>query len=275
MAVLSQKLKLLKIRLKDWNKNVFGDVHQQVKSAMTLVDEIQNQISIQGNTDELVSKEKDAQIALQQVLAYEEDFWQEKSRIDWHINGERNTEFFHKMANIRFVTKHISVMKKDDQLLVNIEETESHVLDYYMNLFATNNNCDSFNIVNDVIPSLVLDDDNTLLTSLPTMEEVKQAVFDLNGNSAPGPDGFGGFFYHKYWEIIASNVYAATLQFFKHGWIMPNLNSNIVVLVPKVSGADRIELFRPIALANFQFKIITKVLASRLALVAPKIISPN
>lgn len=35
------------------------------------------------------------------------------------------------------------------------------------------------------------------------------------------------------------------------------------------------ELFRPIALANFKFKIIIKVLADRLATVARKIISPN
>lgn len=48
-----------------------------------------------------------------------------------------------------------------------------------------------------------------------------------------------------------------------------------MVLIPKVLGADRIDQYRPIALADFQFKIITKVLADRLAMVAPKIISEN
>jgi hypothetical protein len=38
---------------------------------------------------------------------------------------------------------------------------------------------------------------------------------------------------------------------------------------------DRIENFRPIALANFQFKIITKILADRLAVVVSKIVSPQ
>ncbi|XP_019451753.1 PREDICTED: uncharacterized protein LOC109353847 [Lupinus angustifolius] len=42
-----------------------------------------------------------------------------------------------------------------------------------------------------------------------------------------------------------------------------------------MQGSERIEDFRPIALANFQFKIITKVLASRLFVVAPKIISSH
>lgn len=42
-----------------------------------------------------------------------------------------------------------------------------------------------------------------------------------------------------------------------------------------MANADRIEDYRPIALANFQFTIITKVLADRLAKIAPKIISED
>ncbi|XP_019432658.1 PREDICTED: uncharacterized protein LOC109339642 [Lupinus angustifolius] len=42
---------------------------------------------------------------------------------------------------------------------------------------------------------------------------------------------------------------------------------------PDGFGDDKVEDFRPIALANFQFKIITKVLVDRLAKIAPKIIS--
>lgn len=56
---------------------------------------------------------------------------------------------------------------------------------------------------------------------------------------------------------------------------MPHLNSNGVVLIPKDSGVDRIEQFCPIALANFQFKTIKRVMADRLAKVAIKIVSPN
>lgn len=55
--------------------------------------------------------------------------------------------------------------------------------------------------------------------------------------------------------------------------MVPNLNSNLVVLILKFLGADRIEDYRPIALANFEFKIIMKVLADRLATIAPKTIS--
>jgi hypothetical protein len=37
---------------------------------------------------------------------------------------------------------------------------------------------------------------------LPSAEEIKKAVFAMCKDSAPGPDGFGAFFYQTYWEII-------------------------------------------------------------------------
>lgn len=83
------------------------------------------------------------------------------------------------------------------------------------------------------------------------------------------------FFFLKYWNIIAKDVIKVVVQFFRSGWLLPNWNANIVVLIPKIPEAERIDQYRPIALANFKFKIITKVLANRLAFIASKIISPN
>ena len=82
-------------------------------------------------------------------------------------------------------------------------------------------------------------------------------------------------FIKKFWDIVGQNVFIATLQFFKQGWLLPNLNSNLVVLIPKTPNDDQIEHFKPIALANYQFKKITKVLVDKISFVAPKLISPN
>ncbi|XP_019465329.1 PREDICTED: uncharacterized protein LOC109363519 [Lupinus angustifolius] len=150
-----------------------------------------------------------------------------------------------------------------------------HVLDYFHNLYASQNTIQHSDLIRNVIPMLVTVDDNSMLASIPLNEEIKAAVFALNGEGASGPDGFGGCFFQEFWEIIGKDVCNSVLQFFKQSWILPNLNSNNVVLIPKFPGADRIEDLRPIALANFQFKIISKVLADRLAIIAPKIISTN
>lgn len=54
---------------------------------------------------------------------------------------------------------------------------------------------------------------------------------------------------------------------------MPNYNTNILVLIPKVPNADSIEQYRLIALVNFKHKIITKILADKLSLIMPFIVS--
>jgi hypothetical protein len=127
--------------------------------------------------------------------------------------------------------------------------------------------------VEDVIPNLISEETNRLLTMLPSSSKIHNAVFSMNSQSAPGPDGFGAYLFQTYWDIVKDDVIKAVLQFFTSGWILPNMNSNIIALIPKVNNADRVEQFRPIAMANFKFKIITKIIADRLAQVLPSLIS--
>jgi len=58
MLVLSRKLQILKENLKDWNKSVFGNVHDRVKQAETNLQQIQNQIQINGHTDLLTTRKE-------------------------------------------------------------------------------------------------------------------------------------------------------------------------------------------------------------------------
>lgn len=96
----------------------------------------------------------------------------------------------------------------------------------------------------------------------------------MNKDSAPRPDGFGEVFFQSYWDIIRVDVSNAVLDFFLNGWILPGYNSNSIVLIPKIEGVDSLEQFRPIALSNFKFKIISKIIADILASVTLFLVSP-
>jgi hypothetical protein len=98
-------------------------------------------------------------------------------------------------------------------------------------------------------------------------------VFSMNGDGAPGPDGFGASFFQNYWSIVHKEVTEAVIEFFTTGCIHPNFNANSLILILKNQNADTIEQYRPITHANFKFKIISKVLADRLASILPNIIS--
>jgi hypothetical protein len=112
---------------------------------------------------------------------------------------------------------------------------------FYKNLFCTNLVLQEPILAEEVIPKLITDDINVLLTLLPSIHEIKAAVYALNKDSAPGPDGFGAFFFHHYWDIVKTDFANAVLQFFTSSWIMPCFNSNIIALLPKVQNATSID----------------------------------
>lgn len=74
---------------------------------------------------------------------------------------------------------------------------------------------------------------------------------------------------------MGEDVVHSVQDFFRTGVLLPNLNSNILIHIPKVPGADSLGDFRSITLANFQFKIVTKILADRLAHITMRIVSVN
>ncbi|CAJ2653182.1 unnamed protein product [Trifolium pratense] len=97
----------------------------------------------------------------------------------------------------------------------------------------------------------------------------------MNCDGTPGPDGFSGHLFQFFWETIAADVVKSIHHFFLNDMLQNNVNSNLLILIPKTPGAYRVDMFRPIALANFQFKIITKFLADRLAIVTSKLYLRN
>ena len=153
-------------------------------------------------------------------------------------------------------------------------------MDFYKNLYAESLSMFRIQVIwkifiGSYILELVLFEENMMLLKCPNFLEIKNVVFNLNGISSLGPDGFGVVFYHSCWEIIGTQVCNDVQQFFKQNWVHPGINSNVVSLIPKIQGVDSIKDYKLIVVVNFKYKIISKILANRLALVAARIISPN
>lgn len=182
--------------------------------------------------------------------------------------GTKTQAYSTDQQKIRQATRSMSMLRNETVILQEQEDIQ-HVLSYFSSLYATDNECVDNDLIAKVVPQSVSQLDNDFLTKIPFDMEIREVVFAMNGEGAPGPNGFDGCFYHSFWDIIGHDVCKAVNQFFIQGWMLPNLNSNSVVLIRKSKGADRIEDFRPIALANFQFKIITKTLADRVSYSCP------
>ncbi|KAL8473704.1 hypothetical protein ACS0TY_030522 [Phlomoides rotata] len=154
------------------------------------------------------------------------------------------------MNCVRKTFTYLSSLLIDDVLSFDTEAILERVVSFFTELF-TNQDQGTYDdsALGDFILPLIDQDDNDSLFCLPIVDKVKRATFDMETSSAPGLDDFGGTFYHTCWDIIALNVIEAVIYFFTTMLIPFGLNSSFVTLIPKKSGANRVEDFRPIFMA--------------------------
>ena len=190
-------------------------------------------------------------------------FWKERAKMLWFKDGDQNIAFFHGVVKRRNNYSGIHHLQIDNEVIEDSKLIEDHILDFNKILYveSISNVQDTSNMqdfIGTYIPKLFSFEKNMMLIKCHDFLEIKNVVFNLNGNSAPSPNGFGGVLYHSCWEIIGTDVCNVVQQFLKQNWVIPRMNSNVVIVV-----------------ANFKFKIISKILADRLALVVAIIISLN
>ena len=218
MFIILQKLKALKTCLRQWNFSVFGDVHNRVANARHNLSMIQQRISTEGINNDLFEEEIVAKTTVMESLQMQEAFWKDRARVKWLTKGDRNSSFFHAYARIKSSSSHINCILDGNNLLTDPLAIENHIVNFYQTLFGSSFTPSSIDEVCEVIQPMVTDSENDLLSALPTDEEIKEAVFSLSASSAPGPDGFPGFFYHHCWDIVSFDVIQFVKQFFQSNW---------------------------------------------------------
>eukprot|EP00253_Pinus_taeda_P030007 PITA_30007 len=125
------------------------------------------------------------------------------------------------------------------------------------------------------IPKLISEEHNHLLLIPVDLQKVEEAVRQLKAGKAPGPDGFTSNFFHNFWDLIKLEIWQVVEESRTLRWMFPGLNATFIALIPKEAELSTPDKYRPIALCNIIYKIVSKIIASRLKLLLPLIISPE
>ncbi|GJR53242.1 RNA-directed DNA polymerase, eukaryota [Tanacetum coccineum] len=182
------------------------------------------------------------------------DFVQ-KSKVRWAIKGDENSRFFNGIIN-----------KKRSQLAIRgilvdgSWQTEP--------LFEARFKKPIFKKPNQLSHDQVLD-----LEREVSRDEIRSAVWNCGDNKSPGPDGYTFEFFKKYWGFIGIDFCEAVEHFFNNGAFAKGCNSSFIALIPKIMDAKLVMDFRPISLIGCVYKVVTKILANRLAMVISNIVS--
>ncbi|RVW21265.1 LINE-1 reverse transcriptase-like [Vitis vinifera] len=238
---LATKLKGMKQKLKTWNREVFGNLESNKLAALQQVDYWDQVESERRLSEEEFARKKEAKEGYAKWVKMDEIHWRQLSRELWLREGDKNTG--------------TGIVDAFHRLLTEDSEWKADIRGVNLNRISQQ---------------------EADILELPFMEEeVHSALRDMNGDKAPGPDGFTGAFWQFCWEFVKEEVMEMFKEFHEHKTFLKSLNATFLVLIPKKGGAEELGDFRPISLLGGLYKLLAKVLTNRIKNVIGGVISSD
>ena len=271
-ASINDRLGLCRRAISAWTREQFFNSKEKIANLKQHLDT--------AMTDPLGNEELISAINGNLMAAYkeEEEFWRQRSRIMWLALGDRNSGYFHAVAKGRRARNKMFVIEDAESTAYYEEEQiAGQISTYFSEIFTSGNNDNTAGDMREIVASAITPNvseaANERLISIPDPTEIKYALFLIHPDKAPGPDGFSASFFHSNWSTIGPSLISEIQAFFRTGRLPSATNNTHVRLIPKLTGAKLISDFRPIALCNIVYKVITKIISLRLKPTLQDIIS--
>ena len=185
------KIRRLRQYLRGWAKHTAGAYKQEKKRLIAGLDELDKKAETSILTDNEINLKHYLKERLISLLREEEIKWYERAKVKSLLQRDDNTRFFHLVANGKHRKQHIFRLEQEDGIIVGDIELKKYITNYYKNLFGQpdENDISLVETQIDDIPQ-VAKTENEIMISAFTEIEVKEVVFQMEHNKAPGPDGF-------------------------------------------------------------------------------------
>ena len=245
----------------DCNKNL---ALQQVE----FWDRVESERSLIVEETEL---KKEAKESYKKWVLLEEIHWRQLSREIWLREGDRNTSFFHRMISAHRRNNSLDRVKINGEWLSEEQKVREGIVNAFQQLLLEDMGWkeDIGRIQLDQISQQEAENLETPFSKT----EVHSALMEMNGDKAPGSDGFTMAFWQSCWEFAKKEILEMFREFHEHSSFLKSLNNTFLVLIPKRSGAKDLGDFRLISLLGGLYKLLAKVLANRLKKVVGKVVS--
>ncbi|XP_074318485.1 uncharacterized protein LOC141655295 [Silene latifolia] len=270
-----KKLKALKGELRNLNNSCFSDVELRASQAIINLEKIQLQLEEEYDRTDLIADEVQALEEVRYWSKARDSFLQQKAKTQWLSEGDSNTAYFHSAIKSRTRNKIVQIEDQRGNLCTDTVSIQRAFLNFYQDLLGSQKGTEQVrSTVLQTGPFCNEGHIASLLTPV-TKEEIKGVVFAIPKDKAPGPDGYTSGFFRDSWDIVGDDICSAIMEFFTSGNMLTQINATNITLIPKCDRPTTVSHFRPIACCNMVYKVISKLLCNRLALVLPDIIHEN
>lgn len=279
LSFLYQKMRAAKAVCKSLNRSAFSGIEKRTKEVFEVLQNIQT-LLLSSPTPALFEEERRVCDSWLFLAAAEQNFFKLKARVRWNCKGDLNTGFFHKCVKAN-LSKNIIHFLTDanNSRVTDVQEMKNMAVQFYTLLQGRSNAAavSPYTVaqIRSIHPFRCSAHHVELLSAIPSDEDIRNTLFSLPQDKAPRPDGFSAEFFKSSWGLVGADFTRAVKQFFLNQSMQRQTNATVISLIPKTPGASSLSDFRHISLCNTVCKVIAKLLASRLKLIAPNAVQRN
>ena len=158
--------------LMGWNRNVFGNVRQELIKKKELLRKAELEAQVIGVNHRI----RELKTEIDVLMDREARMWAQRSRLLWASQGDKNTRYFHSWATKRFRKNQIRGIRDEmDGWKTEPDEIAIVLTGYYQNLFSTSSP-ENFSNLLEHVPQLITDEMNSYLSSEFLACEVSAAL---------------------------------------------------------------------------------------------------
>ncbi|KAA3475478.1 reverse transcriptase [Gossypium australe] len=227
---IPNKLEIMSHSLLKWRKSSSREERRNRVYLEQRLDCLYNQDIL----DDILAEIAEVQLGLNLEADKEDLYWEQRARVSWLKNDDRNTSFFHKMAGQRQFRGRISELV--DEVGVRHSAPEEMVKvasDYFVKLFTASEMGLDEHLLG-LVGKRVTDSMNESLLKQFTEEDVCHGVKLMPPLKATGVDDFSVIFFQRYWHIVGPEVSRYYLAILNGQMEVGDINKTRIVLIPKV-----------------------------------------
>lgn len=177
---------MLKLDIKEWNKNVFGflDIaNEEKKEEIEKLDKVDDVFGLE--LTEIVSCKK---------LTTEGDLMFQKAKAWWILEGDSNSKFFHNWINRKNKVDGIEGVFVNNVWAESVTKVREDIFNHFKAHFNSYNS-PAISFSASMFPRKIDQEDSVFLEATFTKTEVKAVVWSCDSNKSLGPDDFSFAFF--------------------------------------------------------------------------------
>nr|GEZ01302.1 RNA-directed DNA polymerase, eukaryota [Tanacetum cinerariifolium] len=200
MIRFRKKLQLLKKDFRSWVANYKKDQSRSVTEIKSKLQAIDKLIDQGGVNDDLLLSRNDLMKQLQVIKSTEDCDRVQKAKIQWAIEGDENSKFYHGIINRKRANLSIKGIMVDGEWVDDPNRVKEEFRSHFSSRF----------------------------------QPPRNSLWNCGDNKSPGPDGFTFEFFRNFWDVIGADFCVAVEWFFQHSSFAKGCNSYFIPLIPKI-----------------------------------------